>query len=92
MRTYFVYILASSTRVLYVGVTNDLIRRLRQHKAHAVGSFTDRYRIDRLVHVEATGDARAAIAREKELKGWTRAKKVSLIESTNPHWVNLSLE
>jgi len=74
MRTtgYFVYVLASRTRVLYVGVTSDLERRIWQHKQHAIEGFTSKYKVDRLVHFEETTDVREAIAREKQIKGWRR--------------------
>jgi putative endonuclease len=91
-RTYFVYILANRSRILYIGVTNDLQRRLYEHKHNLVPGFTSRYRMDRLVYFEETGDVQAAIAREKQLKGWLRAKKVALIESVNPTWEDLSVE
>jgi len=86
---FFVYILASRFRTLYVGVTNDIARRLAHHRERAPGSFTARYRVTRLVHLEEFGDVRGAIAREKQLKGWTRAKKTRLIEATNPEWKDL---
>jgi putative endonuclease len=89
-KTFHVYLLASRTRVLYVGVTSDLTRRIWQHKQKAIPGFTARYNIDRLVHAEETGDALAAIAREKQIKGWLRAKKVALIEAENPDWRDLS--
>ena len=89
-RTYFVYILASKSRVLYVGVTNDLERRIHKHKNKATQGFTSRYYIDKLVYVEETGNIEAAIAREKEIKDWVRAKKVSLIEGANLRWLDLS--
>jgi putative endonuclease len=90
IRRYFVYILASRSRVLYVGVTNDLVRRLWQHRTSQFAGFTTRYRVDRLVHFDETTDVRAAIAGEKQIKGWTRAKKVALIESRNPTWEDLA--
>jgi putative endonuclease len=90
MRTFWVYILASRSRVIYVGVTNDLLRRIREHQTHEVPGFTEKYRIDRLVHCEETDDIEAAIAREKEIKGWRRAKKIDLIEAANPTWIDLS--
>jgi putative endonuclease len=86
---YYVYILASRKRVLYVGMSNDLVRRAAQHKQHAVPGFSKRYNVDQLVYYEHTHAADAAIAREKELKGWVRAKKVALIESVNPRWEDL---
>ena len=79
MRTFYVYIMASRSRVLYVGVTNDLIRRVNEHKGGLVAGFTTRYRITRLVYFEEFADIRDAIAREKELKGWVRRKKVHVL-------------
>jgi putative endonuclease len=90
MRRFWVYIVASRSRVLYVGVTNDLLRRAREHQLHEVPGFTAKYRIDRLVHCEETDDIEAAIAREKEIKGWRRSKKIELIEAANPSWIDLS--
>ena len=89
MRTYYVYIMASRTRVLYVGVTNNLARRVNEHRSLVAG-FTSRYRVTRLVYFEQFADIRDAIAREKELKGWVRRRKVRLIESRNPTWEDLS--
>ena len=91
-RTYFVYILASRSRNLYIGVTNSLIRRLSEHKAGRADSFTRRYRIHRLVYYERFQYINNAVARETELKGWLRARKIALIESTNPVWADLSEE
>ena len=87
---YFFYILASKTRVIYVGVTSDLVKRLFERRNKLVPGFTARYNVDRLVFVEATGDALAAIAREKQIKGWLRRKKIELIEKENPLWRDLS--
>ncbi len=87
---YFVYIMASRSRVLYVGVTNDLQRRVWEHKNHALAGFTDKYNVDRLVYFEAGASVIEAIAREKQIKGWRRSKKVALIESVNPTWRDLS--
>ena len=89
-KTFHVYIVASKTRVLYVGVTSDLTRRLYEHKQKLVPGFTSRYNVDRLVYVESTGDVIAAISREKQIKGWLRSKKVALIERDNPRWLDLS--
>jgi putative endonuclease len=89
-KTFHVYILASRTRVLYVGITGDLARRLYEHRNKLVPGFTARYHVDRLVFIEATSDALAAIAREKQIKGWLRRKKVELIETENPQWRDLS--
>jgi putative endonuclease len=91
-REYFVYILASRSRVLYVGVTNDLERRLFEHKRKLIKGFTCKYDVDRLVYFESTPDVFAAITREKEIKGWRRSRKAALIESSNPHWMDLSLD
>lgn len=88
-RTFYVYILASLSRRLYTGVTNDLGRRLREHRAGVIGSHVHRYRITRLVFFESTHDIRAAIAREKEIKDWTREKRLQLIEEHNAGWLDL---
>ncbi|HVO63991.1 MAG TPA: GIY-YIG nuclease family protein [Terriglobales bacterium] len=87
---YFVYILASRSHNFYIGVTNSLRRRVFQHKNHSFEGFTERYNIDRLVYYAVYGDIRNAIAREKQLKGWNRAKKIALIEGMNPTWQDLS--
>jgi putative endonuclease len=87
---YFVYILASRIGgTLYIGVTNDLIRRVQEHKDKLVAGFTKRYGIARLVYFEEFGEIDAAIAREKQLKGWNRAWKIRLIEEANPNWDDL---
>ncbi len=78
------YILTNRTRTLYVGVTNDLERRMYEHKNKLVPGFTSKYNITWLAHYEQTSDVESAIAREKEIKGWRRSKKVALIESSNP--------
>jgi putative endonuclease len=88
--TYYVYIMASASRVLYTGVTNNIERRARQHNECRVPGFSARYRTRQLVYVEPFGDVRAAIAREKQIKGWLRTKKLALIRSLNPHWADLS--
>ena len=90
MRAYYVYIMASRSRVLYTGVTNDLARRVYEHKRSRTPGFTSRYRITRLVYFEEFGDVRDAIAREKQLKGWVRTRKVRLIEQNNPTWEDLA--
>jgi putative endonuclease len=89
-RTYYVYILASHSRTLYTGVTNDLVRRLYEHRSGLASAFTRRYSVHRLVHVEIATNPRDAIARETQIKRWTRRKKVALIEATNPTWEELS--
>ncbi len=88
---YYVYILANATNaVLYTGVSNDLVRRVAEHKAHLdPASFTARYRVDRLVYYEAHGSIEAAISREKQIKGWNRWRKNALVEGFNPAWVDL---
>jgi len=89
-KTYYVYILASRSRRLYVGVTDNLKRRVWQHKEGETESFTRRYHIDRLVHFEVFGEITCAIAREKQIKGWVREKKVRLINGENADWHDLS--
>ena len=89
---YYVYILSNwDDSVLYIGVTNDLKRRLYEHKNHLVDGFTHKYNVTKLVYFEHTNDVRSAIEREKQLKGWTRAKKHTLIKKMNPFWKDLSL-
>lgn len=89
MKQYYVYILASKSQVIYVGVTNDLIRRVYEHRECLTEGFTKRYNVKQLVYYEETSDVYSAITREKEIKGWTRAKKVNLINSKNPLWKDL---
>jgi putative endonuclease len=90
-RGFYVYILASDSRELYVGVTNNLIHRIAEHRQGADPySHVFRHETTRLVHVETAGEARDAIRREKQLKGWTRHRKLALIEETNPAWEDLA--
>ncbi len=90
-RIYWVYILTNCvSSVFYIGVTNDLERRLFEHKSHAVHGFTDKYQINRLIYFEETTDIMAAIEREKQLKRWSRSKKERLIATLNPFWNDLS--
>jgi putative endonuclease len=89
MRQFYVYILASRSRRLYVGVTNDLLVRLAQQRDGQC-TFTARYRISRLVYFECTANVMSAIAREKQIKAWRRAKRVALIERSNPTWDDLA--
>ena len=91
MKQYYVYIMTNRSRTLYTGVTSDLERRVYEHKRKLVPGFTSKYRIARLVHFEGCQDIHVAIAREKQIKGWLRAKKVALIESVNPEWKDLSV-
>jgi putative endonuclease len=90
MIMYYVYILASRTRVLYIGVTGDLLRRMYQHRNGLVPGFTSRYSVDRLVYVESCSCSIDAIRREKQLKGWVRRRKIALIEEINPDWRDLA--
>jgi putative endonuclease len=89
-RTYYTYIMASRSHTLYIGVTGNLERRVRQHRDGTFGGFTSLYRCDRLVWFERYASPSSAIAREKQLKGWIRNKKLALIERENPTWANLS--
>ena len=88
---YYVYLMTNSNKnVLYTGVTNDLVRRVYEHKNHLdKGSFTDRYNIEYLVYFESTSDVTAAIEREKQIKGWNRKRKDKLVASKNPNWDDL---
>ena len=88
---YYVYILANSTNTtLYIGVTNDLVRRMYEHRHKlAPGGFTAKYDIHKLVYFEYTNDVRAALEREKQLKKWNRARKNKLVETRNPSWKDL---
>ena len=89
-RSYFTYIMASRSHTLYIGVTGNLQKRVFQHKWKEQEGFTARYNCDRLVWFERYQDVTEAIGREKELKGWRRSKKIALIESANPAWIDLS--
>jgi putative endonuclease len=89
-RSHWVYILASKIGgTLYIGVTNDLVRRVYEHRAHLIAGFTSKYGVHRLVYFEAFSDIENAIRREKQLKKWNRAWKIRLIEEANPDWVDL---
>lgn len=87
---FYVYIMTNRSKTLYSGVTGDLDKRVKEHKLGMGGYFTSKYKIDRLVYFEEFADPRSAIAREKEIKGWTRLKKMQLIVSFNPGWKDLS--
>jgi putative endonuclease len=89
MKQYYVYIAANDARTLYIGVTNDLLRRMFEHKHKVTPGFTSKYNIDKLVYFEVTPDVRSAIEREKQLKGWLRARKVALIQAEDPDWLDL---
>ena len=84
--------MTNKSRTLYTGVTNDLERRVYEHKEKLVAGFTTKYNINRLVYFEVTEDVETAIAREKQIKGWLRTKKIALINSVNPEWRDLSLD
>lgn len=90
-KNYYVYILASkSNGTLYIGVTNDLERRIYEHKNHLVKGFTEKYNVSMLVYFEQTNNIKSALQREKRLKKWNRKWKLDLIESNNPDWKDLS--
>ncbi len=90
MKEYFVYIMTNRSGTLYIGVTNNLQRRIYEHKRKLVLGFTSKYNINRLIYFEATSDILEAISREKQLKGWARKKKLDLIRTTNPTFADLS--
>jgi putative endonuclease len=92
MRAYYVYIMTGPSRVLYTGVTNDIERRTLEHRMKVLRGFTQKYKLDQLVFYEVYGNIYAAIAREKQIKGWLRVRKIAFIESVNPHWKDLSEE
>ncbi len=88
---YYVYILTNKHgNVMYVGMTNDLERRLNEHRSGAIAGFTKRYNVHKLVYFESTCDVNEAITREKQIKSWSRAKKNALVKSANPSWQDLS--
>ena len=90
MKQYYVYIMTNRSKTLYTGVTNDLTRRVYEHKNKMIDGFTKKYNITKLVYYEETIDIQAAITREKQIKGWLRSKKIALIESVNPNWNDIS--
>jgi putative endonuclease len=85
-KCYYIYIMTNESDTLYTGVTNDLTKRVYQHKNKLLPGFTAKYNITRLVYFEETNDVQTALAREKQIKGWLRKKKIALIESVNPKW------
>ncbi len=85
-RTYFVYIMTNRSKTLYTGITNSLMRRIREHKMGIGSGFAAKYKLDRLVYFERFEDVRNAIEREKQIKGWLRIRKIALIVSINPEW------
>ncbi|MFA6161146.1 MAG: GIY-YIG nuclease family protein [Patescibacteria group bacterium] len=90
MKTYYVYIVSSPNGVLYIGMTNDLERRVAEHKSHDIPGFSSKYGCDRLVYFETGNDVVPVIEREKQIKRWSREKKVLLVSSMNPIWEDLS--
>jgi putative endonuclease len=90
MDEFYVYIMTNKSGTLYVGVTNNILKRVHQHRARLINGFTKKYRITRLLYFETFGDAYSAIAREKTLKGWTRKKKLDLIRQENPNLQDLA--
>jgi putative endonuclease len=89
-RRYYAYIMASASGVLYTGSTSDLLRRVYQHKHGLLSRFTAEYAVTKLVYYEGTGNSRAAVAREREIKKWRRERKVQLIEAGNPGWMDFA--
>lgn len=92
MRQYFVYIMTNGVGAIFVGMTNDLVLRIHQHKEKLVEGFTKKNSITLLVYYEATNDIVAAISREKQLKRWSNRQKIALVEATNPQWSDLSAD
>ena len=92
MKRYYVYIMTNKSKTLYTSVTNNLERRVYEHKHKIIPGFTSKYHITRLAYYEETDNINQAIAREKQIKGWLRLKKIALIESVNPEWKDLSEE
>ena len=90
MKTLYVYIMASKSGTLYVGVTSEIKRRVYEHKQHLIPGFADKYNVDRLLYVERIGDPASAINREKQIRKWRREKKVKLVDSMNPEGNDLS--
>ena len=87
---YYIYIMANKSRTIYVGVTNDLIRRVKEHQDKIIPGFTKKYNLKNLVYYETAENPYSAIMREKQIKSWRRNKKIKLIESVNPSWRDLS--
>jgi len=92
IKSYYVYIMTNKSKTLYTGVTNNLERRVYEHKHKLVAGFTSRYNITKLVYYQETNDVQEALLKEKQIKGWLRSKKITLIETENPEWKDLSLE
>jgi putative endonuclease len=92
MQEYYVYILTNNSKTLYIGVTNNLARRIYEHRNKLVEGFTKKYNLTKLVYIEKHSSIETAIRREKQLKNWHRQWKINLIESVNPEWKDLSFE
>ena len=90
MEQHYVYIMTNKSKTLYTGITDNLERRVYEHKKKLFEGFTKRYNITKLVYYEVTSDVSAAIEKEKQIKGWLRRKKITLIEAMNPQWTDLS--
>ena len=91
-KSYYIYIMTNESDTLSTGVTNDLTKRVFEHKNKLLPGFTAKYNITRLVYFEETNNVQAALAREKQIKGWLRKKKIALISSVNPQWEDLSAD
>jgi putative endonuclease len=91
-RSYYVYVMSNASKTLYVGVTSNPERRIWEHRTKVIKGFTERYNITMLVHLEEFADPNDAIAREKQLKGWIRARKLALVQENNPHWLDLAAD
>jgi putative endonuclease len=91
-KSYCAYIMGSLSGTLYIGVTGNLLKRVFEHKLHRYQGFTAKYEVERLLYWESYDDVYKAIGREKQLKGWSRAKKIALVEAMNPHWLDLARE
>lgn len=91
-KIYSVYIMGSLSGTLYIGMTGNLRRRIFEHKFHRIDGFTDKHQVERLLYCESFDEVQKAINREKQLKGWKQAKKIALIESLNPQWLDLARE
>ena len=91
-KMFYVYIMTNHSGTLYVGVTSNIQRRVGEHKLGLMDGFTKKYQINRLVYYEETGDVQTALEREKQIKGWARKKKIGLIETMNPGWIDLGAD
>ena len=91
-KRYFVYTLTNRSKMFYTGITNALRRRMQEHKQKQVPGYTKKYNLDKLVHYEEFSEVNEAIAREKQIKGWSRKKKIALIERQNPDWKDLTYD